>query len=63
MITKFYEKYSIVINRTKHYDNKIQKFITENNLQNTKTDPTETFPNQIRETINQTKTLSPQNSK
>jgi len=62
-ITKDDKGNSIVILPTQHYDIKIQTFIPENHFQTINRNPTKAFKNQIRKTINHSKTLTPQDSK
>ena len=52
---KRWQRNSIVILPTRHYEIKIQTFITENHFQNINTNPTKTFQNQIRKRINHRK--------
>ena len=51
---------SLVILPTQQYHTKIQNFIDKNNFQTSTTNPTKTFQNQIRKTINSsTKLINP----
>lgn len=54
---------SIVILPTQQYDTKIQNFLDKNNFQTSTSNPTKTFQNQIRKTVNHSTTLTPQESK
>ena len=61
MITKADKGNSIVILPTQHFNEKINNFISENHFQTL--DPTNTFQNHIRKTVNHSKTLIPQEFK
>jgi hypothetical protein len=50
---------SIVILPSQQYTNKVQNFITNNQFQVSKKDPTNTFQKQVKKTINQSKALIP----
>jgi hypothetical protein len=63
MISKTDKGNTIVILPIQQYDMKIQNFITENHFQTINTDRTKIFQNQIRNTVNNSKTPNPQNSK
>ena len=63
MITRTDKGNSIVILPTLHYENKIEKFLSENNFHTVATDPTNTFHNQIRNTVKQSKTLIPKDGR
>jgi len=63
MIAKADNGNSIVILPIQHYDMKIQSFITDNHFQTVDVDRTNTFQNQIRKTINHSKTLFPHDFK
>jgi len=54
---------STVILPTLQYNMKIQKFIDKNNYQTSTVNPTKTFQNQVRRTINHSTALIAQNSK
>ena len=54
---------AIVILPTQHYHSKLQEFIHTNNFKTTNTDPTKSFQIQIRKTINNSKTLIPQEAR
>jgi len=54
---------SLVILPVKQYDAKIQDFIKVNMFQHTTKDPTKHFQTQIRNSINNSKTLIPHDSK
>jgi hypothetical protein len=47
---------SVVILPIQQYESKIHNFPLENNFQTSNTDPTKTFQNQIRKTLNSSKT-------
>ena len=53
---------SIVILPTLHYGNKTEKFLIENNFYTVATDPTNTFQNQVRNTVKQNKILIPKDA-
>ena len=61
-ITRADKGNSIVILPTDHYENKIEKFISEYNFHTVTKDPTNTFQPQIRNTVKQSKTLIPKDS-
>jgi len=63
MIAKADKRNSMVILPIQHYDVKIHNFITDNHFQTVNVDPTKTFQNKIRKTINHSKTLIPQDFK
>jgi hypothetical protein len=63
MIAKADQGNSIVILPIQHYNMKIHNFITDNHFQTVNVDPTNIFQNQIRKTINHSKTLIPQDFK
>jgi GT2 family glycosyltransferase len=63
MITKADKGNSVVILPIQHYNEKINNFISENHFQTINIDPTNTFQNHIRKTINHSKTLIPQEFK
>jgi hypothetical protein len=63
MVTRADKGNSIVILPTLHYENKIEKFLNENNFHATATDPTSTFQKQVRNTAKQSKTLIPKDSR
>jgi hypothetical protein len=54
---------SIVILPIQQYEAKIHDFIDKNNFQISTSNPTKTFQNQVRKTINHSPTLIPQDSK
>jgi len=54
---------SILVLPTQHYEAKIQDFIDKNNFQISPSNPTKTFQNQIRKTINHSPTLIPSDLK
>ena len=54
---------SLVILPIQQYEAKVQDFIDNNNFQTSPSNPTKTFQNQVRKTINQSPTLIPPNSK
>jgi len=54
---------SIVVLPIQHYEAKIQDFIDKNNFQISTSNPTKTFQNQIRNTINRSPILVPSDSK
>jgi hypothetical protein len=54
---------SIVVLPIQNYDAKIQDFINKNNFQLSTSNPTKTFQNQIRKTINHSPNLIPSGSK
>ena len=56
MIAKAQKGNSIVILPIQHYNMKIHNFIPVNHFQTVDADPTNTFQNQIRKTINHSKT-------
>lgn len=53
MITKADKRNSIVTLPTQYFNKKINNFISENHVQTINIDPTNTFQNHIRKTINQ----------
>jgi hypothetical protein len=57
MVTTANKGNSIVILPTLHYENKIEKCLSENNFHATAIDPANTFQNQVRNTVKQSKTL------
>ena len=61
MITRAAKGNSIVILPT-DYENKIKKFISDNNFHAVTTGPTNTFQTQVRNTVKQSKTLIPKDS-
>jgi hypothetical protein len=63
MITRANKGNSIVILPTHHYENKIEKFLSDNNFHTVTADPTNTFRTQVRNTVNQSETLIPKDSK
>jgi hypothetical protein len=63
MITTVDKGNSIVILPTLQYNTKIQNFIYRNNFQTSTVNPTKTFQNQIRKTINHSTKLIAQDSK
>ena len=54
---------SLVILPTPHYGNKIEDFLSGNNFQTIAADPTNTFQTQVRNTVKQSKTLIPEDSR
>jgi len=63
MIAKADKGNSIAILPIQHYYMKIHNFTTDNHFQTVNAEPTKTFQNQIRKTINHSKTLIPQDFK
>ena len=63
MSAKGDKRNSIAILPVQHYDTKIHNFITDNHFQIINVDQTNTFQNQIRKTIDHSKTLIPQDFK
>ena len=63
MITRADKGNSIVILPTQQYETKIQNFIHNNNFHTATTDPTNTFQNQIRQTIKESTSLIPKDSR
>jgi hypothetical protein len=63
MITTADKGNSVVILPIQQYNTKIQNFIDKHNFQTSAVNPTKTFQNQIRKTINHSTTLITQNSK
>jgi len=63
MITSADKGNSIVILPTLHYENRIEKFLSDNNFHTVSTDPTNTFQTQVRNTVKQSKTLIPRDSR
>jgi ABC-type antimicrobial peptide transport system permease subunit len=59
MTTKADKRNSIVTLPTQHFHKKINSFISEKHVQTINIDPTNTFQNHIRKTINQSRTLNP----
>jgi hypothetical protein len=59
MITWVDKSNSLVILPTPHYENKIGKFISDNNCHTVAAHPTNTFQTQVRNTVKQNKTLIP----
>jgi hypothetical protein len=62
-ITRADKSNSLVILPIKQYDAKIQDFIENNEFQSTTKDPTRHFQTQVRDTVNNSKTLIPRDSK
>ena len=63
MVTRADNGKSIVILPTHHYDSKAEKLLSENNFHPVATDHTNTFQNQVRNTVKQSKTLIPKDSR
>ena len=63
MITQADKGNSIVILPTEQYENKVEQFIQSNNFLTSKTNPTESFQNQVWKVINNSKALIPQEEK
>ena len=63
MITRADKGNSLVILPTPHYENKIEKFLGDNNFHTVAADPTNTFQTQVRNTVKQSKTLKPNDSR
>jgi len=63
MITRADKGNSIVILPTCQYETKIQNFILNNNFHTATTDPTNTFQTQVRQTVNESSTLIPRDSR
>jgi hypothetical protein len=57
MITRADKGNSIVILPTLQYENKIGKFLSDNNFHAIGTDPTNNFQKQVRNTVTQSKTF------
>jgi hypothetical protein len=54
---------TLVILPTEQYNSKMENFTQANNLQTMPTDPTKTYQNSVRKTINSSKTLIPRDTK
>ena len=63
MIARADKGNSIVILSTLHYENKIAKFLSDNNFHTVATDPMNTFQTQVRNTVKQSKTSIPKDSR
>jgi len=63
MTTRVNKGNSIVIQPTHQYETKIQNFILNYNSRTTTRDPTNIFQTHIRQTINETRTLTPRDSR
>jgi len=63
MITWADKGNSLVIFPTPHYESKIQNFLSDNNFHTIAAEPTNTFQTQVRNTVKQSKTLIPKDSR
>jgi hypothetical protein len=63
MVTRADNGNSIGILPTLQHDNKIEKLLSENNFHTVATDPTNTFQNQVRSSVKQSKILIPKDSR
>ena len=63
MITRADKGNSLIILPTPHYANKIENFLSDNNCHTIAADRTNTFQTQVRNTVKQSKTLIPKDSR
>jgi len=63
MIARADKSNSLVILDTEQYDTKVQNFIHSNKFETAPRDPTKNFQTQVRNTINNSKTLIPQDTR